>query len=221
MNLWASQVQEYKGDVVNKRLRHIAVVALGGNVASHVGDPAATLAAAIIALKSDSVQIVAVSQFYQTPCFPAGVGPDYINAAAILSTDLEPGIFLNLLHRTEAEFGRQRRQRWGNRTLDLDLLAYDDLISPDPATYKDWRDLAPEEQVLRAPAELILPHPRLHERAFVLVPLQDIARHWRHPVLGMDVDQMVAGLPPADVAAVIPVPAGNNRTLSSQRPALK
>ena len=181
-------------------------MALGGNVASQFGDPLQTMELACQKLASDSVRVELVSRFFMTPCFPIGAGPDYINAAAILSTTLSPVGLLSVLHQIEADLGRQRLQRWGNRTLDLDLLAFGETISPSAGGYRLWHDLAPDQQKLRAPDELILPHPRLQERAFVLVPLLDIAPDWRHPVLGLTVRQMVGDLPPDEVGAVVPVP---------------
>jgi 2-amino-4-hydroxy-6-hydroxymethyldihydropteridine diphosphokinase len=124
------------------------------------------------------------SGLYATPCFPAGAGPDYVNAALALFTDLPAASVLKALHKIEADFGRQRVQRWGQRTLDLDLLALGTQVAPDLATFDRWQNLPLETQKLRAPDQLILPHPRLHERAFVLVPLADVAPTWCHPVLG-------------------------------------
>lgn len=89
--------------------------------------------------------------------------------------------------------------------LDLDLLAVGDLICPDIARYRDWAGLGLQDQMRLAPGELILPHPRMHERAFVLVPLMDIAPDWRHPVLGKTVAEMHAALDPADLAEIWPV----------------
>jgi 2-amino-4-hydroxy-6-hydroxymethyldihydropteridine diphosphokinase len=131
-------------NVAKVPLRQIALVALGGNVASHFGTVSETMRLACQRLASDSVTVELVSRYFMTPCFPIGAGPDYINATAILSTTLSPAGLLAVLHQTEAEMGRQRLQRWGNRTLDLDLLAYGDIVSPSTDGYRLWHDLAPD-----------------------------------------------------------------------------
>ena len=78
-------------------------------------------------------------------------------------------------------------------------------VVPDRDTWSQWRDLPPEEQARRAPDRLILPHPRLQDRAFVLVPLADIAPDWVHPVSGHSVRQMLSALPPDEINAVRPM----------------
>jgi 2-amino-4-hydroxy-6-hydroxymethyldihydropteridine diphosphokinase len=149
---------------------------------------------------------LAVSRFFRTPCFPAGAGPDYVNAAAVVDCGaLAPEAVLAALHRIEALHGRERLARWSGRTLDLDLLAMGGQVRPDAATQAAWRDLAVREQALRAPDRLILPHPRMQDRAFVLVPLCDVAPDWRHPLVGLSVAEMAARLPPADRAGVTPI----------------
>lgn len=185
------------------KIETFALVALGGNATSQVGSPQKTLWAAIKRLEGMNLTIRNVSRFYQTPCFPVGAGPDYINAAISVSTALSPTELLQVLHAVEAEFGRERLERWGTRTLDLDLLAYDQQIWPNKGVYDSWRNLPLETQKKRAPEELILPHPRLHERAFVLIPLNDIAPEWRHPVLGLNVKEMVNKLAIDDRKAVV------------------
>ncbi|MBC6435238.1 2-amino-4-hydroxy-6-hydroxymethyldihydropteridine diphosphokinase [Nostoc sp. HG1] len=133
-------------------------IALGSNL----GDSLATLKSAIETLKNTpEIAVKSHSSWYQT----APVGPpqpDYINACAILEVALEPEQLLASLLEIETKFNRIRREKWGPRTLDLDLLLYDDLILETPT--------------------LTLPHPRMTERAFVLVPLAEIAPDWVHPV---------------------------------------
>ena len=173
----------------------VGLIALGSNLPQPEGDPAENLKRALREIASDGLVIRAVSRFFQTPCFPAGAGPDYVNAAVMIATSLPPRAVLDVLHDIEARMGRTRETRWGMRSLDLDLIAYDDLVLPDAITAQIWVNLPPEKQVLRAPDELILPHPRLADRAFVLAPLSDIAPGWRHPVTGLTVAQMLSALP--------------------------
>ncbi|MFP7672010.1 2-amino-4-hydroxy-6-hydroxymethyldihydropteridine diphosphokinase [Marivita sp. S0852] len=180
-------------------------IALGANLPSSKGSPSKTLKSAVQILEKPGVSVVATSRFYQTPCFPPGAGPDYINAAVHLRSDLTPEALLENLHAIEADFGRERIERWGMRTLDLDLLACGSRILPDLETYNAWRALSPEAQKASAPDRLILPHPRLQDRAFVLVPLRDIAAEWRHPVLHKTVDDMYNALSPDDLAEIIPL----------------
>ena len=181
------------------------LIALGGNLPSKAGGPKDTLGAALDGLAETGVQIQAVSRFYQTPCFPAGAGPDYVNAAACVGFDGAAADLLRLLHQVEAEFGREREQRWGRRTLDLDLIAAGDTVLPDRQVHEDWRALPPESQARETPGRLIVPHPRVQDRAFVLVPLADIAPEWRHPVLDKTVLEMLKQLSDKDIAGVKPL----------------
>lgn len=181
------------------------LIALGANLSSDLGGPADALAAAIARLPAAGVRIAALSRFFETPCFPAGAGPDYVNAALRAETQLGPRAVLDALHGIEAELGRVRQQRWGQRVIDLDLIAYGERILPDLATFSRWRDLPAARQTSATPDDLILPHPRLQDRAFVVVPLRDIAPDWCHPVSGDTVTDMLAKLPYEDRAAVTPL----------------
>lgn len=191
--------------------RHICdtkcILGLGSNLQSDFGDPAATISAACLAIQSESGRIVSVSRFYATPCLPAGAGPDYVNAVLILSTQLSAEALLATLHVIENRFARVRGQRWGARTLDLDLLDYGGAVQPDAAIWQHWYRLAPERQAQEAPECLILPHPRIQDRGFVLVPLAEIAPDWVHPVLGRSARQLLASLPAEDISAISPLTA--------------
>lgn len=145
------------------------------------------------------------SRFFRTPAYPPGSGPDFINAAAILETSLSPEDVLAALHRAEEALGRVRPARWAPRVCDLDLIAIGDMVLPDRRTLDRWIALDLGDAQTVTPPHLILPHPRMHERGFVLVPLADIAPHWRHPAIGRTVIEMVAALPSEELAEIQPV----------------
>jgi len=184
-----------------------ALVALGGNLPNGANPPAITLANAMAELANRRLPVISSSRLYATPCFPAGAGPDYVNAAAKIAvpSGMTADEILAHLLAVEAMFGRERHRRWGLRTLDIDLIAWGDLVLPDAAAFEHWRGLDPALQAAAAPDRLILPHPRLQDRAFVLVPLADVAPFWVHPVLGLTVQDMLQNLPGADRRAVVPL----------------
>lgn len=188
-------------DHPDDRAASFPLIALGSNSASPAGGPAATVRAALARLAALGFAPLA-SSLWLSPCFPPGAGPDFVNAAARLRHAGTPEALLAILHAVEAEFGRSRRQRWAARSLDLDLIGHGDAVRPDPATQTIWRRMTLNEQLAQAPDRLILPHPRLHERAFVLVPLAEVAPQWRHPVTGQSVIEMRDGLAAADIRAM-------------------
>jgi 2-amino-4-hydroxy-6-hydroxymethyldihydropteridine diphosphokinase len=184
----------------------MAAVALGANATSIVGAPEVTLVEAVCRLAEDgTVAVVAASRFYRTPAFPPGSGADYVNAAILVATGLPPEALLARLHAVEAALGRVRRERWGARGIDLDLLWMDDLVLPDARTVAAWMALPVEAQRRDAPPGLILPHPRLADRAFVLAPLEEIAPRWRHPLSGETVVDMLAAIPEREKAGIRPL----------------
>lgn len=186
---------------------HRCLIALGSNLENGANSPRGLINYAIERLGCDVSSYLRVSRVFQSPAFPIGSGPDFLNAAVTLQSPLSPRDILDWLHEIEADAARVREQRWGPRTLDLDLIAVDDLVLPDADTQAYWRDLPLADQMRDAPQELILPHPRMQDRAFVLVPLADVAPDWRHPVLGKSVIQMRDALDPADIGGLVPLEA--------------
>ena len=186
----------------------LPVVAVGSNEETAFGGAREIVSRAPAALEAAGLKPRATSELFETPCFPAGYGPDFVNSVVLLESDLPPERILAVLHRVEAEFGRKRRQRWGPRTLDLDLIALGGVILPDATELRRWMELPPEAQTREVPDRLILPHPRLQERAFVLIPMAQLVPEWRHPLTGMRVREMIEALPEAEKAAIRPISAG-------------
>lgn len=184
----------------------LAMVALGANLPAGDRAPAETLETALDRLtRQPGLTVAARSRWYRTSAVPQGSGPDFVNGAALFKTPLTPRQILDRLHEVERGLGRTRVTRWEPRICDLDLIAVGTAILPDRPTVNAWMQLSPEAAMKASPNGLVLPHPRMHERAFVLVPLADIAPDWRHPVLGLSVAELVARLPEGDLAGIAPL----------------
>lgn len=153
-------------------------------------------------LSSESVKIINQSAVYQSRAFPPGSGPDFINGVVAARTNLSPQGMIQYLHNIEQKLGRTRIKRWGPRVIDLDLIDFDGEIRPDIATYQNWVDLPLDQQMTKTPDRLILPHPRLQDRVFVLLPLQDVAPDWVHPVTGDDIKTLLARFSPEQYAEI-------------------
>lgn len=188
-----------------EELAETCLLAVGANLPQPEGDPASNIRRAMRELSNAGLVIRSVSRFFATPCFPTGAGPDYVNAAIEIQSDLEPKLLLSQLHAIETSLERTRQTRWGMRTLDLDLVAVGQRVLPDVDTFNAWFGLPLDQQIERTPDHLILPHPRVADRAFVLVPLADIAPYWFHPVTGLSVTQMLEQLPVRDRDSVRPI----------------
>ncbi|MBD0866524.1 MAG: 2-amino-4-hydroxy-6-hydroxymethyldihydropteridine diphosphokinase [Rhodobacteraceae bacterium] len=172
---------------------------------SGVGLPEVTVRKSVGMLVQAGFVLRAASRFFSTPCFPAGSGPGYVNTVVVVQTQNHPEGVIKTLHDIEATFGRERIERWGKRSLDLDLLACNDQIIPDVKTLQYWLNLPLVDQMRTVPDRVILPHPRIQDRAFVLVPMADVVRDWVHPVLGRTVSEMLAALDPAECAQIMPI----------------
>lgn len=148
------------------QIEHKSAIALGSNL----GDSFTILQQACATLaKTENIELISRSSWYKTkPIGPPQ--PDYLNGCVVVKTSLSPLQLLNCLGKIEQKFGRERKIRWGARTLDLDIILYDDLILNTP--------------------QLEIPHPRMRERAFVLNPLAEIAPDWIEPVTGETILQL-------------------------------
>ncbi len=149
------------------RIDRISAIALGSNL----GNSHEILEAAVHQLaNTPGILVKARSHWYQTTAIAPSPQPDYLNGCAILQTSHVPIVLLHYLLEIEHQFGRVRRERNDPRTLDLDLLLFDDIVLNEP--------------------ELQIPHPRMIERAFVLVPLAEIAPNWVEPISGKAIAEL-------------------------------
>lgn len=169
------------------------LIALGSNLPGASGGPVATLRAALEAMPAFGIRVAGVAPFCRTPALANYVQPDYVNSVAEIEAAEPPEALLQTLHRIEALFGRVRRDRWAPRVIDLDLLDYRGLVTPGRTG---------QSGVAGTP--IALPHPGISGRGFVLVPLGQVAPGWRHPVSGLSVEQLIAALPPGELAAIVP-----------------
>jgi 2-amino-4-hydroxy-6-hydroxymethyldihydropteridine diphosphokinase len=145
------------------------LIALGSNVSGHWGDPSSTLRRAIEEMSLQSIRIQKVSTFIETAPFGVTDQPSFINAVAKVKTRFTPEQLIVLLHQIEERAGRVRGQKWGPRTLDLDIIDYNGLV---------------QGPVNNDTSSLTLPHPGIEERSFVLAPIAEIAPRWKHPISG-------------------------------------
>ena len=161
----------------NNTIYEYVLIALGANLPSALGTPLQTLVAVLGEFESRGIEIDRRSRWYKSAPVPVSSQDWYINGVISVKTTLGPEDLLALLHRIEDEFGRTRGERNAARVLDLDLIAYGDLV----------------RQGGQAPE---LPHPRMHDRAFVLLPMADIVTDWVHPVSGATLSDLIAAIPP-------------------------
>jgi 2-amino-4-hydroxy-6-hydroxymethyldihydropteridine diphosphokinase len=155
------------------------LVALGSNLVGPWGNPTATVKRAIEELRRRNIRVLKTSQLLLTAPFGVTNQPDFVNAVISISTAITPQSLMRVLHDIERNAGRRRLKRWGPRTLDLDLLEY------------HGRILAPRTRSIKP---LVLPHPGIELRSFVLRPLTEIAPQWKHPVSHRSAEQSLRRL---------------------------
>ncbi len=160
-------------------------VGIGANLSSPLhGPPLATCKAALVAMEEAGIRIVRRSRWYRSAPVPVSSQPWYINAVVEVACSLAPVELLTLLGRIENDFGRLRSSPNIARILDLDLLAASDTV-------------------IEATMGIELPHPRMHERAFVLLPLAELAPDWVHPVSGKSLAGLIAALSPEQLVDIV------------------
>lgn len=176
------------------------LLGLGANCPGAWGTPVDTLRHAVRELARKRLHPSALSPLYITPPLGGPAQPPYVNAVVRVRTDLPLGEVLRAVKRLERAAGRRSSGRWGPRPLDIDILD-DRSACVGWRRRRDHRDrahgrrLSPNSAArMTRPTVLSVPHPRLHVRAFVLLPLRDIAPHWRHPVLGRSVFALLTRL---------------------------
>ena len=145
------------------------------------------------------------SVYYQSPAFPDATKPDFTNCVVEADFDGTPDQLLREIQRIEHQLGRNRNERWGQRTCDLDILGIDNLVLPSIRKFKYWASLDFSLQLNSVPNELIIPHPRIQDRAFVLKPLVSIMPNWRHPVFLKTASEMLEMLPDKAKKSVVEV----------------
>ena len=153
----------------------LVLIALGANLPSDAGGPRDTCEAALTMMGDRGITVDRRSRWYRSAPVPESSQPWFVNGVVSVATGLAADALLTRLLDIETRLGRTRGERWAARVIDLDLLAYRGMVC--------------------ATSALELPHPRLHERPFVLLPLADVAPAWRHPVLGRTVDGLIEDLP--------------------------
>jgi 2-amino-4-hydroxy-6-hydroxymethyldihydropteridine diphosphokinase len=157
------------------------ILALGANLRGRWGSPSEALSRASLELRQAGLKVIRASRIYETAALGPGRQTPYLNAVLVLDAHLAPGGLLRLIKSLERRAGRRLGVHWGPRCLDIDIV---DL----GGRQVGWPSR------LRSPGRLVLPHPEMHKRAFVLVPLLEVAPNWHHPALGTSGRALLARL---------------------------
>ena len=165
-----------------------AIVAMGANLAGVWGTPRQTLIRALAEFERCGVTVLAVGGLYRSRAIGVRAQPEYLNTVCLVQPNVSGAFLLRLCKLIERRSGRRSGPSWSARPLDLDIIAFG------PATHRRRPPIRSGGPGARG-AGVILPHPEVARRGFVLLPLQDIQPHWVHPLLGRTVQQLIADLP--------------------------
>jgi 2-amino-4-hydroxy-6-hydroxymethyldihydropteridine diphosphokinase len=178
------------------------LISFGANIPGPLGYPSETLNFAIKEFQYQDLLIIKKSQIYSSPAFPDPKKPEYLNGCLQILVNCGPNDVLCRLKVIEKKMGRRTNHRWGSRICDLDLLSFESKVLPSSEIFNRWYRMPLKNQLLEKPDELLLPHPRIQDRAFVLKPLLDVAAGWMHPVHNLTVKEMFNFLPKEERDAV-------------------
>ncbi len=142
------------------------------------------------------------SKIYHSPAYPLGSGPDYLNAAVHMTSDLPAIELLGICREIEEKFHRERSYRWAPRSCDVDLIFVGQEILLSHKKWCEWANLSDAEYVSRQPDHIVIPHPRAHFRNFVLVPIGEIAPNHVHPVFNETVEKLRDKLPQEELSQI-------------------
>ena len=170
-------------------------VACGSNISGSFGTPLETLRTVFEELPQYELMILNKSQLFSSLAFPDPRMPKYLNGCLEIEVKCEASEVLDRLKLIEIKMGRVPSTRWGSRVCDLDLLSFADRVCPSNKVFNRWYKMSLREQLIKIPTDLVLPHPRLQDRAFVLKPLLEFAPDWIHPVHELTVREMYDNLP--------------------------
>lgn len=166
-------------------------IALGTNLETTNMTKIEIINKTLACLSKFGITLIRVSSFWESKSYPDKNQPNFINAVSEVRSELNPYQFLDVLKEIEIMFGRKKNTRWGNRVLDLDILGSGSLILPNLLVLNKWIKMPLLQQTKVQPDELILPHPRIQDRLFVLKPLSEVGPNWVHPVLNKNILELI------------------------------